>query len=159
MRRPSRRMLLSMAGLALLFLGWAAAQARPASLPHRDVVRSAERPARRITPDSLGRLTLGLAAGNPFRHDRRPSPTPYVIGGAPQSVASPPGAVHGPALVFTGVVGPPWRAVLEGASGRAGGVLVAAGDTIGGASVRAITLERVVLRTRDSSWTLTLRTP
>lgn len=61
-------------------------------------------------------------------------------------------------LQLSGVSGgPPWRAIVSGIPGRDGGVVVSAGDTLGGIKVRAIKRDTLIVQTSDSTMTLTLR--
>ncbi len=62
-----------------------------------------------------------------------------------------------PALVLRGVVGgPPWIALLDGAPGQPGAVLLGQGDTLGMLRVLRVTADAVTLRDADSTWTLQL---
>lgn len=144
---------------SLLLLGaagfaWLAAWPEP-PLPHRTAPTRAE-DRTQISPESLGVLVVHVAARDPFRFDRQPATVPYGSESAVAAAISEPAT---PPLRVTGVVGPPWRAVLEGAPGREGGVLVGVGDTLAGVRVHAIRGTDVVVRLRDASWTLSMRQP
>jgi hypothetical protein len=94
-----------------------------------------------------------VAWADPFRVERRPSVPivdPLV---AANSVTSP--AVR---LQVTGTGGgSPWRAIVSGIPGHEEGVLVSAGDTLGGMRVRAVKRDTVIIVTRDSTITFTLK--
>lgn len=110
-----------------------------------------------VPAESLGERVLRAVAHDPFRMARAPSPVPF---GAPGlAVAAAPSAISVPPLLLRGIVGPPWRAVLEGAPGIEFGQLVRTGDSIGGARVLAVGSDAVTLRTPDTTWTLTMRRP
>lgn len=61
-----------------------------------------------------------------------------------------------PALVLRGVVGadPSWRAILDGVPGSEGGVLLAAGDSVGGLRVRRVTADSAIVFGADTTWRL-----
>lgn len=110
-----------------------------------------------VPAESLGARVLRAVAHDPFRMARAPSPVPF---GAPAVVAAPaPTAISVPPLLLRGILGPPWRAVLEGAPGTELGQLVRAGDSIAGARVIAVRSDAVTLRNPDTTWTLTMRRP
>jgi hypothetical protein len=108
----------------------------------------------RLDDDSLGMQVVAVVATDPFRLNRRPSAVPY--GSVPPESTPQPRAVL-PELRLAGVIGPPWRAMLDGVPGRTETVVVAEGDTLGGLRVRAIRNGRIELSTSDTTWTLTMR--
>ncbi len=112
-----------------------------------------EAPVRRT---DLGDLAHRITESDPFRLDRRPSPLPF--GSAPaELVAEVPPAARPPSV--TGIVGPPWRAALEGIPGRDGAVLVKAGDTLNGWRVREVRRDSIVIVMQETTWRLAVRTP
>lgn len=99
----------------------------------------------------LGRAADSVSVADPFRLARRP---PRVAFGTTLPNAPPPRPRL--QLALDGIVGgPPWRAVLEGVPMHDGSTVVAAGDTIGGLTVRSIRRDTVVVWGMDTTWTLT----
>jgi hypothetical protein len=95
-----------------------------------------------------------VAATNPFRLDRRPaSPVPDA-----PPMASPTPQLPQLQLELNGVGGgPPWYAIVSGIPGRDGGVVVRAGDTLGGISIRSIKRDTLIVQTRESTMTFILK--
>jgi hypothetical protein len=96
---------------------------------------------------------------DPFRLTREPSSVPYVAGH--EGWVAPPPAPR-PIVTLSGIVGPPWEAVLEGVPGRAGSLVAAAGDTVSRAPlgllvVRRVGRDTVVLVGTDTIWKLVVR--
>ncbi len=104
----------------------------------------------------LGDLARQVSQSNPFRLDRRPAALPF---GSipPEVVAEVPAAARPPTV--SGIVGPPWRAALEGVPGRDGAVLVMAGDTLNGWRVREVRRDSIVIEMSETTWRLAVRTP
>jgi hypothetical protein len=104
-------------------------------------------------PAQLRDAADSVSSSNPFRLDRHPStPTPDA-----PTVAVPPAAPT-LALELSGVIGgPPWRAIVSGIPGRDAGVVVRAGDTLGGMRIRSIRRDTVVIQAGDSTMTLILK--
>jgi hypothetical protein len=117
-------------------------------------------PAQLVWPaDSLAAEARAVAAGDPFRLDRRPADVPYRTEstGAP---APPPPKPARPPLALAGIVGgPPWVALLAGVPGRAGNVVVHRGDVLGDLTIRAVGKDTVIVHGADTTWTLTLAHP
>lgn len=109
-----------------------------------------------IPAESLGTWVLRVVEQDPFRLARAPSRTPYGIASAPIQSAAPSPPL--PDLRLSGVVGPPWRAVIDGASAESGRVVVP-GDSIAGAVVRDVRRESVILRLGDTTWVINLPRP
>lgn len=102
----------------------------------------------------LGEVAMQVIANDPFRLDRRPAELPF--GTAPRSAE----ALARPTEVaptVSGIVGPPWRAVLEGIRGREGSILVAKGDTVGGYRIVSLSTDTVVIQAKDTTWRLSVR--
>lgn len=139
-----------------------AAQAPPAAL-------GATPPEpRRIPRARLAEAGRSVVGGNPFRLDRAPAPLgfnqpdpgmgmPGMMPGMPPPYTPPP--PPRPQLLVSGIVGPPWQALLEGVPGREGAVVVKRGDVLGDLRVRDITESVVVVASPDTTWRLTVRTP
>jgi hypothetical protein len=128
---------------------------------------------RRVAPERLAQAERTINAGNPFRLDRVPAPIgfsrPGGMGMAPGAGMMPgmmpapppyePPPPPRPRLLVSGIVGPPWQALLEGVPGREGAVVVRAGDVLGELRVREITGTTVVVASPDTTWRLTVRNP
>jgi hypothetical protein len=69
----------------------------------------------------------------------------------------PPPPAFRPPLAVSGMVGPPWAAVLEGVPGQDHGVLVRGGERFGDLRVRSVSPAAVVVSSPDTTWRLTLR--
>lgn len=106
--------------------------------------------------ESLGARVARVVAGDPFRMARKPSGVPF--GSTAAADIAPRAAAVLPELQLRGVLGPPWRAVLE-VPGTELGQLVRAGDSIGHAHVVSVRQGAVTLRTPDTTWTLMMRRP
>jgi len=106
-------------------------------------------------PGLLRDAADSVASSDPFRLDRHSSgPT------VDSPVTPSPSAATAPPLLLelSGVIGgPPWRAIVSGIPGREAGVVVRAGDTLGGIRVRTIKRDTVVIRAGDSTMTLILK--
>jgi len=114
------------------------------------------RTVERAATEDADALASALAATDPFRASRHPSPVAYrpELDGAPPPPPRPPR----PGLAISGIIGgPPWSAVLEGVPGRDGGAVVRAGDTLGGLRVRAVRSDTVVITGMDTTWRLIVR--
>ncbi|HEU4557817.1 MAG TPA: hypothetical protein VFS20_08200, partial [Longimicrobium sp.] len=104
-----------------------------------------------------------VARGDPFRLDRRPAPVafsarPDAMGGVPGMMQPPPPPPPPrPQLAVSGIVGPPWTALLEGVPGRDGPVLVRGGERLGELQVRQVGPNGVVVVGMDTIWRLTIR--
>lgn len=142
--------------IAMAMAAWSASVATPEPMPPSFMGASAIGPVT-LPPDSIGARVLRAVARDPFRLARTPSPVPFGAPSLIAAVAQAPIAV--PALQLRGIVGPPWRAVLEGEAAGEAGRLVRAGDSIGGASIVSVRTGAVTLRTRDTTWTLQMRRP
>jgi hypothetical protein len=106
-------------------------------------------------PRQLIEAADSVASTDPFRLDRHPSRATLDSLSIPSASMPVSDQLH---LALTGVGGgPPWHAIVSGVAGHDGGVLVNAGDTLGGIRIRAIKRDTVILQTRDSTLTLTLK--
>jgi hypothetical protein len=103
-------------------------------------------------PARLREAADTVASSDPFRLDRHPS-APPIDQPAIAAVTAP--AFH---LELSGVIGgPPWRAIVSGIPGRDVGVVVRAGDTLGGMKIRSIKRDTVVIQATDSTMMLILK--
>ena len=104
----------------------------------------------------LGEVVRSVVASDPFRFERRPSLVPsgqVAVTVAPETRTIP------VAPSVTGIIGPPWRAALEGINGRPDGLLVTAGDTVAGMRIVAIHRDTVVIAAVETTWRLPVRRP
>ncbi|HEX6809096.1 MAG TPA: hypothetical protein VF118_14005 [Gemmatimonadaceae bacterium] len=114
-------------------------------------------PARTIDPDSLAVLVEHITSADPFRLDRKPATVAY---GAPDTIAAhvaAQAAVARPPLVLVGIVGPPWRALVNGIPGHDGSTVIRAGQTVAGLRVGAITATTTTITGMDTTWRLTVK--
>jgi hypothetical protein len=103
-------------------------------------------------PGRLREAADSVASSDPFRLDRHPSAPPVE---QPAIVASAPPPLH---LELSGVIGgPPWRAIVSGIPGREVGVVVRAGDTLGGIRIRNIRRDTVIIQAGESTMKFTLK--
>ena len=104
--------------------------------------------------DSLEKWGDRVAAGDPFRLERRPATVRY--GAQPEANPSPVGTR--PALVLKGIIGgPPWEALLEGLPDRQGIVIAHRGDRFATLRIRAVSATGVTVEGADTTWHLTIR--
>ncbi|HEX2780176.1 MAG TPA: hypothetical protein VHM30_11800 [Gemmatimonadaceae bacterium] len=94
---------------------------------------------------------------DPFRASRKPSPIAFGVAGDGAALQPMPPRPPRPTLAVTGIIGPPWEAVLEGVPGREGAVVVRAGDALGELKVVRVQRDTVVVQAADTSWRLTVR--
>lgn len=109
----------------------------------------------RPTTDSLEEAVGVISEHNLFRPERAMADEQQA---APVAMGMPmPPAVNRPRLVLRGVLGgPPWDAVIDGIPGREGAVVIRAGQSVAGVTVRTIRRDTVHARGFDTTWTLTL---
>jgi hypothetical protein len=121
----------------------------PATLP--SFVPALERP----TVDSLEEAVSDVAEHDLFRPDRSMAPAQEAMPGPALATMTP--LVARPRLVLRGVLGgPPWDALVEGLPGRDGAVVMRAGQTIAGITIRSVRPDTVLARGFDTTWALTL---
>jgi hypothetical protein len=138
---------------------WVRAVPEPDAPPSLRVLDVAEpRVSPRRKPAGMIERTV---SANPFRLDRSAAPIRYAAVADPAAPPPPPPppAAPRPQLSVSGVVGPPWAAILEGVPGRASGVVVRPGDLVGELRVRAVSPSAVVIQGPDTTWRLTVHTP
>lgn len=159
MTTPWLERALWLAALLALVAGTVEAQRRSARL--LSVASPTLLPAIAVAParasaDSLESAVEEIADRNLFRPERASAerhegaqPT------MPMAMAQPPSAK--PRLVLRGVLGgPPWDAIVEGIPGREGSVVLRAGQSLGGITMRAVRRDTAYARGFDTTWTLTL---
>jgi hypothetical protein len=105
---------------------------------------------------NAGDIVRSVVSTDPFRLDRRPSPVPF---GTEPPIAQVPERLTARAPHVSGIVGPPWRAALDGIAGRDASILVATGDTLAGLRVVSVERDSVVIAARDTTWRLSVRRP
>lgn len=162
MKRTHLEALLWALALAVGVAAWRASR----NVVPAEAAQARARPAAPPEPLRFGEGRLVEAAGaitrgDPFRLDRRPSPVAFSA--APGSVNGmaftppPPPPPPKPQLSISGLVGPPWTALLDGVPGRDGPVSVRAGDRVGELRVRGVGPDGVVVVGMDTTWRLSLK--
>ncbi|HET7463778.1 MAG TPA: hypothetical protein VFJ82_21160 [Longimicrobium sp.] len=162
MKRTHVEALLWALALAIGVAAWR--QARAVVPP--EAAQPAARPAAppeplRFSAGQMAQAAGSIARGDPFRLDRRPSPVAFnalpngVEGGMGMPPAPPP--PPRPQLSVSGIVGPPWAALLDGVPGRDGSVMVRAGERVGELTVRRVGPDGVVVVGMDTTWRLSLK--
>lgn len=130
---------------------------RPAGAP-APAIWPVSQPAHPIAADSLDVLASRIAGSDPFRLDRRPADVAY--GATPDSVANRAAAVPAaprPPLVLVGIVGPPWRALIDGVPGHDGSMVLRAGQNVAGLRVHDVTAAGATISGTDTIWHLTVK--
>jgi hypothetical protein len=117
-----------------------------------------------IPTDLVDDAASATSDHDPFRLTREPSTVPYAADHEPASPQAQIQSVPHPVLALSGIVGPPWVAVLEGVPGRTGSVVAKVGDTIGRPSLALLVVHRiehdtVIVRGLDTTWTLNVYHP
>lgn len=111
----------------------------------------------RVPTDSLEDAVSDIVDQNLFRPERvaaQETDAAPPMSGAMQTVGMP---STKPRLLLRGVLGgPPWDAIIEGIPGHDGSVVIRAGQTIDGISIRGIHRDSVFARGFDTTWTLSL---
>lgn len=153
--------------LAVLVLGWSRwRRAEPAAQAPPSALAATPPEPRRVPRNRLQAAGQSVVGGNPFRLDRVPAPLGFnqpVGGMMPEMMGAPPAfeppPPERPQLFVSGIIGPPWQAMLEGVPGREGAVVVRHGDVLGDLRVREITQTVVVVASPDTTWRLPIRRP
>ena len=114
-------------------------------------------PARPIASESLAVLTSRIVDSDPFRLDRKPAAVAY--GATPDTLANRAVAPTAPRppLALVGIVGPPWRALVDGVPGHDGSTVLRAGQSIAGLRVRDVTAATATISTTDTIWHLAVK--
>lgn len=106
----------------------------------------------RADPDSLSRA---ITRRNPFRMDRGPAAVAFDVS---RTEGSTPAPSSRPTLAVSGVIlGIRMAAIVEGLPGTQGPRLLSVGERFGEFVLRSASTERVVVATRDTTWTLPVR--
>jgi hypothetical protein len=161
--RHTFRALLFGAGVAALVAarGWTHAQRddRPSLAASIAIPGGTPQRVSVVDTATLDSLTTAISDRDPFRLTREPSAVAYTTepDGAPLPAPRP-----RPPIMLSGIVGPPWAALLEGIPGHEGTYLARIGDTVARAPsalliIRSITHDTVVVRGADTTWRLTVR--
>jgi hypothetical protein len=141
---------------AVAVVGWRAAGRRlreDTHGPRRTAIADTTIPG---TPTALlAMVAEQVVARDPFRLERRPSAVAFGAQVMPAMAPDP--SVRRPRLLLSGVLGPPWQAVLEGIPGREGSVVAKVGDVFGELRIRSIRRDTVVVQGADTTWKLTVR--
>lgn len=152
--------------LAFALLGWQRWRgAEPTAVAPPGALEAVPPEPRRLPREALAAAGRTVAGGNPFRLDRVPAPIGFRQPGAPGFPGMPgepppyaPPPPPRPQLAVSGIVGPPWQALLEGVPGREGSaVAVKRGDVLGELRIREVTRTTVVVSSPDTTWRLTVR--
>ncbi len=117
-----------------------------------------------IRADSVDDAASATSDQDPFRLTREPPAVPYEPDHELAAPQPQPQTMPHPHLTLSGIVGPPWVAVLEGVPGRTGSVVARVGDTIGRPPLAFLVLHRiehdtVIVRGLDTTWTLGVSRP
>lgn len=154
--------LLWILALLVVLLGWQRwRHAAPEAESAPGALRATPPEPRPVSRERLVAAGRAVVGGNPFRLDRAPAPIgfnqPGMMMPGMQPVYVPPPPPR-PPLAVTGIVGPPWQAVMEGIPGREGtSVVVRRGDVFGDLRIRDVTRTTVVVSAPDTTWRLTVR--
>lgn len=161
-RRAERVMhVATAAAIGLAISGWLASQhvrGTPRALVPGAMPAAAKS---RLPRDSIDAAAIATSDHDPFRLTHEPSEVPYT---AEHVNAPPPTPPRLPPLTLSGIIGPPWVALLEGVPGHLGSLIAAQGDTVSRAPLAVLVLRRVsrdtaVLAAADTTWKLTVREP
>ena|ERR1700722_7596975 len=103
-------------------------------------------------------LTTSISDRDPFRLTREPATIAY----SSEPDAPPPPPPPRPPIMLSGIVGPPWAALLEGVPGHDGTMLAKVGDTVSRAPaalliIRGIVRDTAVVQGLDTVWHLAVR--
>jgi hypothetical protein len=110
----------------------------------------------RVSSDSLESAVGDIADHNLFRPERTSAEEREMQLAAAATMAMPSPSTK-PRLVLRGVLGgPPWDAVVEGIPGRDGAVVVRAGESVSGITIRSVRRDTAYARGFDTTWALTL---
>jgi hypothetical protein len=163
--RASIERLLWLVAAAAGVAAWTGSRAAAPRTP-RPRIPSMEAPA---APRSFGPAVLAEAGrrvvdGDAFRLERRPASAAFQRqvpglqpGGPGMPFTPPPAPKFRPPLALTGIVGPPWQALLEGIPNQQGAVVVRQGESYGDLRIRIVRPDLVVVQGPDTTWRLTLK--
>lgn len=106
--------------------------------------------------DSLDSAAVRIVTHDVFRLERKSATVAYSImpGGVIATAAPVTPAIR---IALQGTIGgPPWHAIISGVPGHDGTIVVSAGDTLGGVTIRRVNRDSVTVRVKDSTWTVAL---
>jgi hypothetical protein len=110
----------------------------------------------RPAPDTLA-LAVGEIADRTLVRPERTSAEQHPSTQLTMPMAMPQPPSSKPHLVLRGVLGgPPWDAIIEGIPGHDGSVVMRAGQSLGGITVRAVRRDTAYARGFDTTWALPL---
>jgi len=141
--------------------------APPGERRARPVDLSAPAPPRELDHEALLAAERQVVEQDPFRLERRPAAAAFApqVAGMPQPgmpgggfFTPPPPPKFRPPLAVSGIVGPPWQALLEGIPNQQGAVVVRQGETYGELRIRTVRPDLVVVQGPDTTWRLRLKT-
>jgi hypothetical protein len=162
-RRTMERLLWGLA-LAVLLLGWQRwRRAEPVAAAPAGALDAVPPEPRRVPGPRLAAAGRTVMGGNAFRLERAPAPLGFnrPLDGGMMMPPEPPPYVPPPPprpqLAVSGIVGPPWQALLEGVPGREGAVIIKRGDVLGDLRIRDVTRTTVTVSAPDTTWRLTVR--
>ncbi len=144
--------LLTLAAAAWRRAGTAVLAAPPGAMP-------TPAPIQIWDADSLTSLAESVVEKDLFRLERVPAHVEYD----PNAESGPSGIIPQmrpprPALVLSGILGgPPWQALIEGAPGRSGSIVLGVGDSVNDLRVRVVTRDSVILQGKDTTLRLGVR--
>lgn len=130
---------------------------RPAEAP-APAIWPVSQPTHPIAADSLAVLTSRIVGSDPFRLDRKPADVAY--GATPDSLAgraSTTPTAPRPPLALVGIVGPPWRALVDGVPGHDGSMVLRAGQSVADLRVVAVSATAATISSLDTTWHLTVK--
>lgn len=163
MKRGHVEILLWILAAAIGVLAWRSSRN---VVPEADAAVQVQSPAPpealRFSQVRLDEAAASVTRTDPFRLDRHPAPVafsaaPDAVNGVPMTPPPPPPAPPKPALAVSGIVGPPWAALLDGVPGRDGPVTVRSGDEVGGLRIRQVGPDGVVVVGMDTIWRLSIK--
>lgn len=164
MSRRSIERILWLVALVAGAAAWSGSRAAAVKTP-RPRIPSLEAPAEphAYSQTALAQAERRVVDSDAFRLERRPASAAFqrqvsgMVPGAGMPFAPPPPPKFRPPLALTGIVGPPWQALLEGLPNQQGAVVVRQGETYGDLRIRTVRPDLVVVQGPDTTWRLTLK--
>jgi len=161
-RTHAEALLWVLAAVIALFAWRETRSAVPAAAASADESAAAPPAPLVFAPGPLSYSASTITRADPFRLDRHPSPVafsarPDAVGGMAMMPPPPPAVPPRPQLSVSGIVGPPWAALLEGVPGRDGPVMVRTGDQVDALRIRRVDRDGVTVVGMDTTWRLPLK--
>lgn len=141
--------------LSAALLGSGALLARGRALPPPVAGNAFASPSHVGPASGLGESAIGFVARRPFRLVREATIEPPTE----PDQRTPGAGARIPAFRLSGVLGPPWHALIQEGGITGATTVVRAGDRIGDVSIDSVTPFRVWLRSADSAWSILLEVP